>query len=123
MRRPIPKYLALCLIASFLSIDYALGQCEVDVQYTIQKKSENGYSVLLKSASARTSDVMKVQLYDLFTGKIFQEKEISSLGTANQEIFQNVPPSRYSIIIRIEHCEKPTTLGGVYGITIGIPGQ
>lgn len=123
MRRPIPKYLTLCLIASLLSIDYALGQCDVDVQYSVQKKSENTYSIFLKSASTRSADGIKVQLYDLFTGKIFQEKQIASLSTASQEIFQNVPPSRYSIIIRVEHCEKPTTLGGVYGISIGIPGQ
>ena len=123
MRRPIPKYLALCLIASFFSVDHALGQCDVDVQYSVQKTSGTSYSIFLKSASARTADVMKVQLYDLLTGKVFQEKEISSLGSANQEIFQNVPPSRYSIIIRIEHCDKPKALGGVNGITIGIPGQ
>jgi hypothetical protein len=66
---------------------------------------------------------MKIQLYDLYTGKVIQEKEITSLGSANQEVFQHVPPSTYSIIIRIEHCEKPTTLGGVNGIAIGIPRQ
>lgn len=121
MRIPIPKYLTLWLFASFLSIDNVLGQCDIDVQYAIQKKSDNAYSISLKSTSTRTADVIKVQLYDLITGKIFQQKEIASISVTSQEVFQNVPPSRYSIIIRFEHCEKPTTLGGIYGISIGIP--
>ncbi len=122
MRIPIPKYLALWLIASFLAIDIASAQCNPEVDYSVQKKSENSYSIYLKSPSASTTGVLKVRLYDLFTGKISQEKEIHSLGLSSQEVFQNVPPSKYSIIITLEHCEKPTTLGGINGINVGIPG-
>lgn len=118
MRRPIPKYLALCVIAPILCLQEAFGQCHHDVQYAIEEKSENSYSILLKSETTLTS--IKIQLYDLFQGKILEEKEIHSLTIASQEIFMNIPPSRYAIIIRTDNCDKPKTLGGIEGISIGI---
>lgn len=118
MRRPIPKYLALFIIASFLSIGHALGQCEFKVQYSIEKKSESTYSIYLKSETTLAS--IKIQLYDLFQGKVLEEKEIYSLTTVGQEVFKNIAPSKYAIIIRMDNCDKPKTLGGKDGISIGI---
>lgn len=119
MRPPIPKYLFACIIVSLLSFEHTFAQCPAEIQYSLEKNQDNSFSIYLKAQA--TTPLLKIQLYDLFTGKVLAEKEINSLTTASREVFTNVPPSRYSIIIRAEHCEKPTTLGGIYGISIGIP--
>ena len=118
MRRPIPKYLALFIIASFLCIKNGFGQCQFEVQYSVEKKSGSTYSISLESKTTLTS--VKVQLYDLFQGKVLDEKEIYILATGGQEVFRNIPPSKYTIIIRMDGCDKPKTLGGINGISIGI---
>ena len=121
MSRPIPKYLTLCAVVSILCLEHTFAQCHYDVQYAIEKQSDNAYSVLLKSETTLTS--IKVQLYDLFQGKVLEEREIPSLTIVSQEVFQNIPPSRYAIIIRTDDCDKPKTLGGIAGISIGIQDQ
>ena len=118
MRRPIPICLALCIIVLNLCVQHAFGQCASDVQYTIEEKSQNAYSIRLKSETTLTS--VKIQLYDLFSGKVVDDKEIPSLTVVSQEVFRNVPPSKYTIIIRTDDCSKPKSLGGIKGISIGI---
>lgn len=118
MRRPIPKYLALCVIVWIVCIEHASGQCKFDVRYTIEEKADNSFSILLKSEIPLNS--ISVQLYDLFQGKVLEEKQIPSLTAVNQEVFTNVQPSKYAIIIQSESCDKPSTLGGIQGISIGI---
>jgi hypothetical protein len=118
MRRPIPIYLALCAIVPILCAQHGFGQCQYDVQFIVEEKSQNAYSIQLKSETPLTS--IKIQLYDLFTGKVLEEKAIPSLTVVSQEVFQNVPPSKYAIIIRTDDCDKPKTLGGIKGISIGI---
>ena len=86
----------------------------------IEKQSERAYSVFLHSETTLTS--IKIQLYDLLQGKILEEKQIDALTNMRKEVFKNIPPSRYSIIIRMDECDKPKTLGGINGISIGIQG-
>jgi hypothetical protein len=118
MRRPIPKYLTLCVIVSILCLEHAFGQCQFEVKYSVEKKSESAFSIYLQSETALAS--VKIQLYDLFQGKVLEEKEIYSLTTVAQEIFKNISPSKYAIIITMDNCDKPKTLGGIDGINIGI---
>lgn len=118
MRRPIPKCFALCAAVLILSIGPVFGQCEYDIQYTVEQKSQNAYSIFLKSESRLTS--VTIQLYDLFSGKVLEEKQIAALTVSAHEVFSNVPPSKYAIIIRTDDCNKPKTLGGIKGISIGI---
>lgn len=117
--RPVPTYILACILLSFLCIEHAVAQCPPEVHYSLQKTSENTYSIFLKAET--TTVAIKIQLYDLLKGKLLEEKEINSLGTINQQVFRNIPPSRYAIILRTQNCDKPKTLGGINGIGIGIP--
>lgn len=118
MRRPIPKYVALCVIVWTVCMGHAFGQCNYDVHYTIEEKSDSSFSILLKSEIPLNA--VSVQLYDLFQGKVLQESRVSSLTSIIQEVFRNVPPSKYAIIIQTDNCDKAKTLGGIQGINIGI---
>ena len=118
MTIPIPKYVALAIIASFFFVEHGLSQCQPQLNYTVEKKSDGSYSVYLKPESTLTS--LKIQIYDLLQGKVLEERNISQLEVADQEIFKNVPPSKYAILITVANCDKPKTLGGISGINIGI---
>jgi hypothetical protein len=78
--------------------------------------SGGGYSVYL-SADNQIGPVT-FKLYDLITGKVVNEKKLSGLSSAKQEVFTRVNASLYSIIVEIEGCKKNKSLGGNTGIDI-----
>jgi hypothetical protein len=101
----------------FFSLSSATAQCQLEVQYSVQKNG-NSYSLFLDSQTPTGS--VKVQLYDLYQGKIIAEREISSLTIDPREVFRDIAPSKYALFVSAEGCDQPKTLGGLNGISIGI---
>jgi hypothetical protein len=105
--------LIACLAIFGLALP-SLGQCDPEIKHSWKEKSPSEFSISLKSRDISSA---RVELYDLIQGKIIQEKEIR-FTSVEMEVFTKVPPSTYSINVRVDGCTKPKSLGGINGIHI-----
>src|SRR5687768_6410335 len=103
----------------FLAFSFnSAAQCDSKIEYSHKKRPDSGHALYLHSALPLNA--VKVQLYDLYQGKVVEERVISALSSAETEAFKNIKPSVYTIYISINGCNKPITLGGINGIKIGV---
>lgn len=101
------------LVASLTA--FAQDPCRPSIQHAVKKLAENNFSIALQSETQQNG--VTLQLVDLFTDKVVQEKK-ASLGRSEQTVFANVKPSVYAVVVKAEGC-KIRTLGGMYGIKVG----
>lgn len=97
----------------------AFGQdiCTAKIDFAVNEVSKSQFEISLKSSENLSN--ARVQLYDLYTGKVVKEKNVQSGLTQREVVFTSVKPSRYTIIIKHDGCTKQKTLGGIEGIKIG----
>ena len=106
----------LKLLTFFISVtSFCYGQCDVKIEYSHEKKSALNFSVYLQSEINLKN--VKVQLYDLYEGKIIKEGTIN-LTELRNEVFKDVKPSLYYIYVTFEGCHRKG-LGGMSGFKLG----
>lgn len=106
------------VLAIFFAPLTSNAQCDVKIEYSHKKNSENLCSIFLNAEEPSTLNNVTVKLYDLYLGKIIDEKKVV-LTNEKTEVFKNVKPSLYTIYVETDRCEKPLSLGGINGIKIG----
>jgi hypothetical protein len=104
------------LLLQILFFTASQAQCSLRIDYKVESKSKESSDVNVKSFEG-TKDV-KLQLYDLNSGQVVSEKEIT-LTSTYKTIFTNVNPSLYAIYIWLPGCKRPLVFEGEkHGILI-----
>jgi len=113
------KFISPILLFLVVSASHANGQdiCNANLDFAIKEVSKSYFEVSLQSSQAITN--AKVQLYDLYTGKVVQEKLIPNGLAQQQVVFTKVRPSHYTILVKYDGCSKVKSIGGIEGIKIG----
>jgi hypothetical protein len=114
MRVTVP---ILLLLVGFATSAYAQDICASKIDVSVNEVSKSQFDIALKSSESIAN--AKVQLYDLYQGKVIQEKTVQIGFGESEVVFTKVKPSRYTIVVKYDGCEKGKTLGGIGGITVG----
>lgn len=92
-------------------------QCKTEIEYSVREVTPSNFSIALQSSQSIKN--VHVQLFDLYEGKVVQEKNIGDGMLMKREVFTGVKASLYIIYIRYDGCSKARSLGGIEGIKIG----
>lgn len=113
------KFIYPMLLFLVVNASVAFGQdlCQSNVDFSIKEVTKGNFEIMLQSSS--TLSKAQVKLYDLYTGKVVQERSLADGRLSGQSIFKNVKPSRYTILIKFDGCDKGISLGGIEGIKVG----
>jgi hypothetical protein len=105
------KPLAFCILLflQLLFVD-AYSQCEAKIEYKILPRSKGLSDLTVKSIG--NSKDLRIQLYDLNTGKIVDEQRTNATSNLNKPLFVNVKSSVYMFYIWVAGCNKPITFSG-----------
>ncbi|RAV99576.1 hypothetical protein [Pseudochryseolinea flava] len=111
------KFIYPLLLFLAASATPALSQdlCKTKVDFEVKEISKGSFEISLKSS--RSISQAQVKLYDLYSGKVIQEKTV--VLSSNPSLFRNVKSSRYTVLITFEGCSKGISVGGIEGIKVG----
>ncbi len=79
------------------------------MEYKVESNSNGSSNLSVQSMDGPKN--VKIQLYDLNTGKVTNEKAVS-INSALKTIFTNVKSSVYLLYIWLPDCTKPLVVGG-----------
>jgi hypothetical protein len=113
------KTLSLIAVAVIFFSTESIGQCNPSFDYSIESKTGSEYSLLLKKGDYSTARYT-IQLYDLYQGKVIQEKSAPFSGDEKKVVFDKIKPSLYILYIKAEACKEVIVVGKKEGIKIGI---
>lgn len=105
------KVLAFCVLLFFqcsFSID-AFSQCDSKIEYKTDSKVKGVGELSLKSLDG--SKDVRIQLYDLNSGKVVNEVKVK-VDSQYKVAFKNIQPSVYMLYVWALGCNKPTVIGG-----------
>ena len=86
------------------------------MDYKVESKSSGSKDIRVKSLE-ESKDV-RIQLYDLNSGTVTDQKEVS-INNSLKTIFTNVKSSVYLLYVWLPGCQKPIVIdGGKQGILI-----
>jgi hypothetical protein len=97
------------LIVQVLFITNSQAQCSLKVDYKIEPNPTGSSDVRIHSLEGTKN--VKIQLYDLNSGQVIDQKE-SNLTGSFKTIFTNVKTSIYLLYIWLPGCNKPVVVGG-----------
>lgn len=93
------------------------GPCDFEIFHKVTQAQNGDFQISLEARG--DGGFFKIQLYDLYTGQVVEEKQLA-LSTNNEKvIFESVKPSRYTIYVSSASCPKRKSLGGIEGIKVG----
>jgi hypothetical protein len=96
---------------------FSQDPCKTEIEYSVRELTPSNFSIALQSSQSIKN--VHVQLFDLYQGKVVQEKTIGDVTFSKREVFTGVKASLYIIYIKYDGCSKARSLGGIEGIKIG----
>lgn len=109
--------LLLVLFVGIVCPAFSQDKCKAEIEYSVKEITPSNFSIALQSSESLGN--VHVQLFDLYTGKVIQEKDIAGGVSLKREVFTGVKASLYIIYIKYDGCDRKRSLGGIQGIKIG----
>lgn len=110
-------YPMLLFLAAGAIPAFSQDLCKTKVDFAVKEVSKGSFEISLKSSSSISQAQLK--LYDLYSGKVVQEKTVNG-SLIGQTVFRNVSPSHYTVLLKVEGCAKSISVGGLEGIKVGV---
>jgi hypothetical protein len=110
-------FVTIVLVAGMTIVSYAQNQCTLKIDHSVIDNGPKGYSIALESKVPLAN--VHVQLVDLYTGKVTEEKDVVGGISNKQVIFNQVKTSLYVVYVKYDGCEKARSVGEIQGIKVG----
>ena len=108
-------FLCFCMTKS----TWANVQCDLEFEHSVEAKDNSPEGAIYVALKGDPS-IYTFKLYDLYQGKVIEEKVLSNLSKGSKTLlFDNVPASTYTIYVSRNGCDNHITLGGSLGIIVG----